>query len=879
MIQSLSSESIHRICSSQVITSLATAVKELVENSIDAGATRIDIVLKHHGKESITVSDNGSGIAESDFEQIAKKHATSKIADFKDLESLQSFGFRGEALSSLCAMSASDLVITTKRKAQSQDEVASPFGYELKYNNEGELIQKKKIAYSKPHGTMLVIGGLFKTLPVRFKDFQRNLKREYGHLLCVLQQYAIIQTEVAFTVRNDNKMVINTSSNTKATSVRTNIGKIFGWKLMDRVSAIEAETLDLSPSSIPQTAGNEDDQSADSDRSAEANDNDTETASGGTATSNQTMVTLSGFASNSVFEAGRAKSDIQYFYVNQRPVDVPKISKLINQIYKSNINRHKYPVVILNMTLLTDRYDVNIDPNKRTVFIQNEGSLLEKMRVFFEGRWEASNMAYTAKALDTFLVAKGEDTKHSAKDVAEDSSQRARGRSNRKRKFLEREHDDDGGTATENAVNEDGNRRPFKFRRGAQNEKLPAQSTHCGVEGEIDGAEEIAVGIQSAAIQSDDALSDDDFEDDRNHSNGRPSPSRVQQRLHQVQTLTQMPSVGIRAEPTKDAEDGDDGQYEQQQMALPINGEHFQAAFQDLMGRRRSCRQKLRPKPPSKSRRKGSGDADGIDYGSDDEEKMDLSEDKMKRMFNKEDSLDLQIIGQFNKGFIIAKLRDDMFIIDQHATDEKHRFENLMKNCKMRSQPLLQCKAIQCVTPQQEIAIMENLDVFEANGFKFRIDEGAETGYRVMITSLPMSLNPSSKVAYQFGEDEILELASMLSESTIQTLVNATQLSQCSQHHAADHGKAGGGGRVRVIRPAKVRTVFAYKACRGAIMIGKPLTQQEMRRVVNNIHSLDQPWNCPHGRPTMRHLFDLSLLHKHFRERGQISEFGPFAFV
>ena len=82
-----------------------------------------------------------------------------------------------------------------------------------------------------------------------------------------------------------------------------------------------------------------------------------------------------------------------------------------------------------------------------------------------------------------------------------------------------------------------------------------------------------------------------------------------------------------------------------------------------------------------------------------------------------------------------------------------------------------------------------------------------------------------------------------------------------------------------MIRPSKVRTVFAYKACRGAIMIGKALSRQEMREVIGNIHKLDQPWNCPHGRPTMRHLFDLSLLTKYFKDKGQINQFGPFAFA
>ena len=103
-IKAIDKRSVHQICSGQVILSLATAVKELVENSIDAGATNVEIKLREFGIDFIEVHDNGSGIEEKDFEAIAKKHCTSKLADFSDLTMIETFGFRGEALSSLCAL-------------------------------------------------------------------------------------------------------------------------------------------------------------------------------------------------------------------------------------------------------------------------------------------------------------------------------------------------------------------------------------------------------------------------------------------------------------------------------------------------------------------------------------------------------------------------------------------------------------------------------------------------------------------------------------------------------------------------------------------------------------------------------------------------------
>lgn len=103
-IKPIDGKSVHQICSGQVVLSLSTAVKELIENSVDAGATTIDLRLKDYGVDLIEVSDNGCGVEEENFEGLALKHHTSKIQEFADLTQVETFGFRGEALSSLCAL-------------------------------------------------------------------------------------------------------------------------------------------------------------------------------------------------------------------------------------------------------------------------------------------------------------------------------------------------------------------------------------------------------------------------------------------------------------------------------------------------------------------------------------------------------------------------------------------------------------------------------------------------------------------------------------------------------------------------------------------------------------------------------------------------------
>ena len=158
IVKPIDLNTVHRICSGQVVLTLAVAVKELVENSLDSKATSIDVRLKgnihkkamynakslnynfhycltDYGSEMVEVSDNGHGISEANFENLCLKHYTSKLEQFDDLLSVETFGFRGEALSSLCALSK--LTVTTCEKNQTS-------GWKIEYDSHGKLIQYTK---------------------------------------------------------------------------------------------------------------------------------------------------------------------------------------------------------------------------------------------------------------------------------------------------------------------------------------------------------------------------------------------------------------------------------------------------------------------------------------------------------------------------------------------------------------------------------------------------------------------------------------------------------------------------------------------------------------------------------------------------------------
>ena len=140
------------------------------------------------------------------------------------------------------------------------------------------------------------------------------------------------------------------------------------------------------------------------------------------------------------------------------------------------------------------------------------------------------------------------------------------------------------------------------------------------------------------------------------------------------------------------------------------------------------------------------------------------------------------------------------------------------------------------LTAVNESILMDNLPVFAKNGFQFRIDNEAPCTEKVNLVSVPMSKN------WTFGKDDIDELLFLLSEGGAESLVGTSQPS---------------------LRPSRVRAMFASRACRTSVMVGTALASQDMERLVRHMGHIDQPWNCPHGRPTIRHLVNTDLV-RHF---------------
>lgn len=240
-----------------------------------------------------------------------------------------------------------------------------------------------------------------------------------------------------------------------------------------------------------------------------------------------------------------------------------------------------------------------------------------------------------------------------------------------------------------------------------------------------------------------------------------------------------------------------------------------------------------------------------VRVGSVKEHQLAAATKEFERTFNKADFKRMQVLGQFNLGFILGKLEDDIYIIDQHASDEKFNYERLLKSTVLNRQPLLQPLVLE-LSAVEEVTVINHLETFRQNGFDFIVNESACPGQRLGLSAIPFSKNVT------FGVGDVQELIALLADSPVAFGCSSIQYDSGDKIGASTSAPATKFG----IRPSRVRGMLASRACRSSVMIGDALSKREMQRVVCHLADLDSPWNCPHGRPTMRHLAYLPALRR-----------------
>lgn len=307
-IKQLSKHLINQIAAGEVIERPASVVKELVENSVDAGATKISVEISNECRD-IRVADNGSGIHPDDIMLAFSKHATSKIATDEDLFAIHTLGFRGEALSSI--ISIAKVTCTTRTKEFET-------GTKVKCENS----EVKQVETGCAIGTIMEIRDLFYNIPARLK-FLKNSNTEFSYIQELVQSIAIVNPMISFELKRNGKTVLKTSGNNE---LKYALKEIFSSNVTDNLKEVLK-------------------------------------------TDNLSGMKISGYVSTPDFTRSSKKD--YHIYINSRTVKCPVFQKAIDMAYKNLIAGGKYPFIVLNLELPPADVDVNVHPTKKEVRYKN----------------------------------------------------------------------------------------------------------------------------------------------------------------------------------------------------------------------------------------------------------------------------------------------------------------------------------------------------------------------------------------------------------------------------------------------------------------------------------------------------------------------------
>ena len=311
-INILSDETINQIAAGEVIERPLSVVKELLENAIDAGSTAVSVEIHDGGISMIRVTDNGGGIAEEDVRNAFVRHATSKIRDARDLLSIQTLGFRGEALASIASVARVELITKTPGALMA-----------VHYQIEGG-VEKDFAQIGAPDGTTFIVRDLFKNVPARRK-FLKSPQAEAARIQDILEKEALAHPEVAFRYLQDGRQLLATLGNGSLLDV---VYSIYGRDVTNQLITVNRAYQRSALTGLP-------------------------------------AVTVRGFIGKPVIT--RANRNFELYFVNERFVKNPMIMKAIEDGYRAFLMQHKFPFVVLMIDVNPEIVDVNVHPQKLEV--------------------------------------------------------------------------------------------------------------------------------------------------------------------------------------------------------------------------------------------------------------------------------------------------------------------------------------------------------------------------------------------------------------------------------------------------------------------------------------------------------------------------------
>ena len=317
-IHKLSSHLANQIAAGEVVERPASVVKELLENSIDAGATHIQIDIDDGGLRRIQIRDNGEGIAPQDLALAVSRHATSKISTSEDLANIRSLGFRGEALASVASVARMSICSRQKNNEQA---------WEL----DAEISAELKPA-SHPIGTSIIVQDLFFNTPARRK-FLRTERTEFNHIEDVVRRIALSRFDIAFTLTHNQKDILQLPAANTEVQCQARLSKLVGKLFAEQSMLIDTEIGGLH---------------------------------------------LYGYLAQPTYN--RSQADQQYFYINQRMIKDKLVNQAIRLAYADVLYHGRYPAFVLYLAMSPQLVDVNAHPTKHEVRFRESRTVFDFLR-------------------------------------------------------------------------------------------------------------------------------------------------------------------------------------------------------------------------------------------------------------------------------------------------------------------------------------------------------------------------------------------------------------------------------------------------------------------------------------------------------------------
>ena len=812
---------INQIAAGEVIERPASVVKEMVENSIDAGATNIIVEIKNGGISYIRVADNGKGIARDDVEIAFERHATSKIRSAEDLQEVKSMGFRGEALASIAAIANVELVSRTEDQPTGERVTAEG----------GEILSVEEVACSV--GTVITVRNLFFNTPVRYKFLKKDFT-ETGYIEDVISRIALVHPEISIKLINTGKTSISTNGNGDIKSV---VYSIYGKDIAEEIIPVEYEYENIKVKGV--------------------------------------------IGKPAIARSNRSN---QIFFVNDRYIKDKTLTAAAEQAYKGMIPIGKFAFLILNLEMDPSKVDVNVHPAKLEVRFSEESTVFQavfhtikntllsadlisdrdKNKEIKEASKDAFKIDYsnlnkgglfgkpgvsnsTVQETMKFDNSKLSDMMQMPNTSNIDNKQSLNTKEDkasmdvfeRLKKLQQQLKNDlvanpsiqltDNYKMMENKYNEivtatdelskNSDKQDTKNETSdtinvtnKQESKIEEQETHDFVDNQsnVQENQSFAENQEFENINNENQNFDENKNENESieenkeansnieNSENNDTDSNIENSINNDTEIKQENSTNTNNAPEENIES------EQNQKVEEVKDKilSFEAMYKELFG-----------KEPYGGRLK-------VEDTTKKDDKYKITEDDLDENVSVFEGMSeyqkptYKFIGIAFKTYIILEMNQELYIMDQHAAHERILYERVKKNffndVDKECQMLLLPDVITLTNKEMNIA-KDNFKLFERAGFM--IEEFGEN--TIKVSGVPeICIDLDTKELFMETLDEINTVA-------------------------------------RTAKQEKEEKFIATVACKAAVKANMALTEEEVKSLMDELLKLPNPFSCPHGRPTV----------------------------